>query len=123
MDTSFQGMNVLQIGLTFIQFKVLPMCQVHTPGKAPQLTDRQAAPLSAMACSAAPAGHEHGTLRRLADHGVALSQADRCRYETRRQLLKKPPQTLVEAGRVHSRAVFGWGGRPGRRPGALRSPL
>jgi hypothetical protein len=23
-------MNVLQIGLTFMQFKVLPMCQVHT---------------------------------------------------------------------------------------------
>jgi hypothetical protein len=25
MDTSFQGMNVLQIGLTCMQFKVLPM--------------------------------------------------------------------------------------------------
>lgn len=37
------------------------------PGHRPKLTDKQAARIIAIACSAAPAGHDHGTLRRLAD--------------------------------------------------------
>jgi transposase len=72
------------------------------PGKAPKLTEKQAAHLIAIACSEAPAGHDHWTLRLLADKVVELSYADRCSYETIRQLLKKHPKTLAEARVVHS---------------------
>lgn len=72
------------------------------PGKAPKLSDKQAAHLIAIACSEAPAGHQHWTLRLLADKVVELSYADRCSYETIRQLLKKHPKTLAEGGMVHS---------------------
>jgi transposase len=59
------------------------------PGKAPKLTDKQAAHLIAVACSDAPDGHDHWTLRLLADKVVELNYADSCSYETIRQLLKK----------------------------------
>jgi transposase len=59
------------------------------PGKAPKLTDKQAAHLIAVACSDAPDGHNHWTLRLLADKVVELNYADSCSYETIRQLLKK----------------------------------
>ena len=71
------------------------------PGKAPKLTDKQAAHLIAIACSEAPAGHDHWTLRLLAGKVVELSYADSCSYETIRQLLKKHPKTLAEAGMVY----------------------
>lgn len=72
------------------------------PGKAPKLTDRQAAHLIAIACSDAPDGHDHWTLRLLADQVVELAYASSCSYETIRQLLKKHPETLAEAGMVYS---------------------
>lgn len=59
------------------------------PGKASKLTDKQAAHLIAVACSDAPDGHNHWTLRLLADKVVELNYADSCSYETIRQLLKK----------------------------------
>ena len=59
------------------------------PGKAPKLSDKQAAHLIAVACSDAPDGHNHWTLRLLADKVVELNYADSCSYETFRQLLKK----------------------------------
>ena len=61
------------------------------PGQALKLTDKQAAHIIAIACSDAPAGHEHWTLRLLADKVVELSYAPSCSHETIRQLLKKTP--------------------------------
>lgn len=72
------------------------------PGQKPKLTDRQAAQVIAIACSEAPAGHDHWTLRLLADQVVELEYAESCSYETIRQLLKKHAQTLATAGMVHS---------------------
>ncbi|WP_305644793.1 helix-turn-helix domain-containing protein, partial [Nitrosomonas sp.] len=43
------------------------------PGKAPKLSDKQAAHLIAVACSDAPDGHNHWTLRLLADKVVELN--------------------------------------------------
>lgn len=59
------------------------------PGKVPKLTDKQAAHIIAIACSDAPKGHEHWTLRLLADKVVALSYAPSFSHEAIRQLLKK----------------------------------
>lgn len=73
------------------------------PGKAPKLTEKQAAHVIALACSEAPAGHDHWTLRLLAGKVVEWSYAESCSYETIRQLLKKHPQTLATAGMVYSR--------------------
>jgi len=73
------------------------------PGKAPKLTEKQAAHVIALACSVVPVGHERWTLRLLANKVVELSYAESFSYETIRQLLKKHFKTLAEAGVVHSR--------------------
>ena len=59
------------------------------PGKMAKLTDKQAAHIIAIAYSDAPKGHEHWTLRLLADKVVALSYASSFSHEAVRQLLKK----------------------------------
>jgi transposase len=76
------------------------------PGKAPKLTEKQAAHLIALACSDAPEGHDHWTLRLLAGKVVELSYAQSCSYETIRQLLKKHPKTVAKAGMVYPGGEF-----------------
>lgn len=74
------------------------------PGRAPKLTEKQAAHLIALACSDAPAGHDYWTLRLLASQVVELNYSASCSHETVRQLLKKHPQTLAKAGMVYPRS-------------------
>jgi transposase len=93
------------------------------PGQATKLTDKQAAHVIAIACSAAPEGHEHWTLRLLANKVVELSYAPSFSYETIRQLLKKHSETLAEAGVVHSRGECRVRRGHGRRAGSLRGVL
>ena len=59
------------------------------PGKAPKLTDKQCAQVIATACTPAPAGHDHWTLRLLADQVVQLGYAETFSHESIRRLLKK----------------------------------
>lgn len=53
------------------------------------LTDAQATHLIALACTAAPEGHDHWTLRLLAGKAVELGYVARISPETIRALLKK----------------------------------
>jgi hypothetical protein len=53
------------------------------------LTDKQCAQVMATACSAAPDGHDHWTLRLLAEQVVKLEFAESFSHESVRQLLKK----------------------------------
>jgi transposase len=90
------------------------------PGQAAKLNDKQCAQVIALACSPAPAGHKHWTLRLLADRVVQLGYTGSFSHESVRQLLKKHPETL--AG---SRMVYSQGGRrvrrgDGRRAGPVR---
>ena len=73
------------------------------PGKVPKLTDKQCAHLIATACTPAPEGHAHWTLRLLADQVVQLGYADSFSHETVRRLLKKHPETVAGPGMVYSR--------------------
>jgi transposase len=59
------------------------------PGQRRKLDGKQEAHLVAVACSQAPAGHAHWTLRLLADKVVELELADSIAPETVRQVLKK----------------------------------
>lgn len=59
------------------------------PGKQPKLDDKQCAHLIAIACSDAPDGHDHWTLRLLADKVVALGLAEEFSHESVRNVLKK----------------------------------
>lgn len=77
------------------------------PGKTPKLTDKQCAHLIATACTPAPEGHGHWTLRLLADKAVQLGYVDSFSYETVRRLLKKHLETLAGAGVVYSRGRRG----------------
>lgn len=66
------------------------------PGGKPKLDERQCAHLIAVACSEAPAGHDHWTLRLLADKVVELGFAESYSHEAVRQTLKK---TTLSRGR------------------------
>lgn len=59
------------------------------PGQARKLDGRGEAVLIATACSQAPEGHQHWTLRLLAGKLVELSVVDSISYETVRRTLKK----------------------------------
>ena len=59
------------------------------PGQKRKLDGRAEATLIATACTEAPAGHEHWTLRLLADKLVKLQVVDTISYETVRRTLKK----------------------------------
>jgi transposase len=72
------------------------------PGQKPKLTAKQAAQITAIACSKAPDGHAHWTLRMLADQVVQLGFADSVSHEAVRQLLKKRSQTMASSAMVHS---------------------
>ena len=57
--------------------------------------------LIALACSDAPEGHDHRTLRLLAGKVVELGLVPSLSHETVRLRLKKHPQALAEAAMVH----------------------
>src|SRR3954471_12876421 len=59
------------------------------PGAEPKLNGKQEAQVIAVACSDPPAGHEHWTLRLLADRIVELEFAESYSYEAVRRTLKK----------------------------------
>jgi transposase len=59
------------------------------PGQKRKLDGRGEAQLIAVACSQAPDGHEHWTLRLLADKLVQLEVVDSISYETVRRTFKK----------------------------------
>lgn len=73
------------------------------PGAKFKLDEKQCAHIIATACSEAPEGHSHWTLRLLADQVVQLGFADSMSHETIRQLLKKHAQALAKRGVVYSR--------------------
>ena len=66
------------------------------PGQRRQLDGKQEAHLVAVACSPAPEGRAHWTLRLLANQVVELKLADSISPETVRQMLKK---TSLNRGR------------------------
>jgi transposase len=59
------------------------------PGARPRLSEKAEARLVAEACSHAPEGREHWTVRLLAGRVVELGLADSCSHETVRRVLKK----------------------------------
>jgi transposase len=71
------------------------------PGKQCKLNDKQRAHVIALACSDAPDGHEHWTLRLLADKIVELGFAASISHETVRSVLKK---TISSRGKANNGA-------------------
>ena len=57
--------------------------------------------LIALACTTAPEGHDHWTLRLLADRTVELGLVESLSHETVRLHLKKRAQAVAEATVVH----------------------
>jgi len=55
------------------------------PGASPKLTEKQCAHVIAVACTPAPEGHDHWTLRLLADQVVQLGFSDSFSHEGVRQ--------------------------------------
>lgn len=59
------------------------------PGAAKKLSPKGEALVIATACSPAPEGHSHWTLRLLSDRAVELGLSEQISYETIRRTLKK----------------------------------
>jgi transposase len=59
------------------------------PGARPRLPEKAEARLVAEACSQAPEGRGHWTMRLLAERVVELGLAESCSHETVRRVLKK----------------------------------
>lgn len=71
------------------------------PGIPARLSEKAEARLMAEACSQAPEGREHWTLRLLAGRVVELGLAESCSHETVRRVLKKTDQAVAEEAVVH----------------------
>ncbi len=78
-----------------------------------KLDDRGEAHLIALACSPAPAGHDHWTPRLLAGKVVELGLASSMSHEGVRRRLKKRAQALAEAEVVHPQGERRVGGQHG----------
>ena len=63
--------------------------ELPRPGSKPKLDAKQTAMITAIACSKAPDGHDHWTLRLLGSKIVELGFAQSYSHEGVRQLLKK----------------------------------
>jgi transposase len=98
------------------------------PGSQPKLDAKQAAMITAIACSKAPDGHDHWTLRLLGSKIVELGFATSYSHEGVRQLLKKRTQTVAKAGVVYRKSrrrvcrLHGGGHRNLRTPVGREKP-
>ena len=88
-----------------------------------KLDDRGEAHLVALACSSAPEGQDHWTLRALAGKTVELGLVESLSHETVRLRLKKSTQAVAQDAVVHPQGERGIRGGHGGRPGALRRTL
>ena len=59
------------------------------PGRPVEMTGKQRAQITALACSTPPAGHGRWTLRLLADHCVALGYCEHLSHTHVKTILKK----------------------------------
>ena len=85
-----------------------------------KLDDRTEAHLIALACSPAPDGHDHCTLRARAGKAVELGLLESLSHETVRLRLKKHAQAVAEAAVMHPGGICGG---HGGRAGPLRRTL
>ena len=96
-----------------------------------KLDERGEAHLIALACSPAPEGHDHWTLRLLAGKVVELGLASSLSHEGVRKRLKKTPssprsatgQAVAEAGVVHPQGERRIRGPDRGRPGPVRRAI
>ena len=88
-----------------------------------KLDDRGEAHLVALACSPAPEGHDHWTLRLLAGKVVELGLASSMSHEGVRQRLKKCSQAVAEERVVHPQGERGVRGAHGGSAGPIRGAV
>ena len=88
-----------------------------------KLDDRAEAHLIALACSPAPEGHDHWTLRALAGKVVELGLVESLSHETVRLRLKKRAQAVAQETVVHPQGEQRVCCPHGGRAGALRRAL
>ncbi len=71
------------------------------PGRPVEMTGKQRAQITALACSTPPAGHGRWTLRLLADHCVALGSCEHLSHTHVKTILKKRIEAPLEENLVH----------------------
>lgn len=97
--------TVLKIRKRFVEGGLeAALGELPRPGSKPKLDAKQTAMITAIACSTAPDGHDHWTLRLLGSKIVELGFAQSYSHEGVRQLLKKRTQAVAKAGVVHRKS-------------------
>ena len=97
--------TVLKIRARFTQGGLeAALGELPRPGAKPKLDAKQTAMITAIACSKAPHGHDHWTLRLLGSKIVELGFAPSYSHEGVRKLLKKRTQTVAKAGVVYRKS-------------------
>lgn len=81
------------------------LSELPRPGSKPKLDAKQAAMITAIACSKAPDGHDHWTLRMLGSKIVEFGYAPSYNHEGVRKLLKK---MILSPGKSSSGASQRW---------------
>ena len=76
----------------------------NSPNPCRKVDDKVEAHLIALACSQAPEGHDHWTLRLLAGKVVELGLVESLSHETVRLHQKKHPLAVAQAAVVHSQS-------------------
>lgn len=97
------------------------MTEKPRSGKPAVITGEMKARITALACSAAPAGHARWTLQLLADKAVEFGLVDSISYKTCGEILKKRASTAVEEDVVHRNDNERISGADGRCVLALQS--
>ena len=95
----------------------------NSPTPYCKVDEKVDAHLIALACSPAPEGQDHWTLRALAGKVVELGLVESLSHETVRLHLKKRPQTMAETTMVHLQGRRGVRGGHGGCAGPLRRAL
>ena len=96
----------------------------HNQANQPRKVDeRVESHLIALACTPAPDGHDHWTLRALAGKVVKLGLVESLSPETVRLRLKKHAQAVAETAMVHPQGRRRVRGGHGGRAGPLRRAL
>ena len=82
------------------------LSELPRPGSKPKLDAKQAAMITAIACSKAPDGHDHWTLRMLGSKIVELGFAQSYSHEGVRKLLKKMNSNLGKSSNGASQKLM-----------------
>lgn len=120
------GVTITTVGNWRDKYKEIGLRCLHDAprsGRPIEVTGEQRAKVTALACSAAPAGHSQWGLRMLANKAVELGYCEHISHTHVSTILKKRTQTSSEENLVHQHNRCTLSGADGASAGPVCSAL